>query len=493
MAASARHPPLATPVEAVIATIAFAALSLVRGRFAFYEDEGINLQQAAAVAAGHPLYAEVYSDQAPLYRWLLAALLRVFGPSSMVLDVLPAACGALVVAAAAGIALELAGRWAAALTAVWLLALVPFLKFGSTLVIGVAALALATASVLLLLRTGDGRGRLIASGLLFGAAVGVKAATLYFVPMLVACWVPLARGRAPTQVAASLGLWAAGVVAPLACVVALCPMGPMLHQLLAPHAASFRVSAAQAAQVRRTMLLAPGMPLLYVAAAGSLAVALATAARGAGLLAVWNVVVGAWMLVHRPLWAHHLPELLVPLSLALAVGTVAAVRGVPGHRRLVAFTIPACAAAGVAIHWATIDHWRRFYDNSTEAALRALALELRRSTPAGRPILVDRPILAFWAGRSTPPELTFLGRKRIAAGDLQDADLVGALDRDRVSAVVLCRPYLDRYRELQARLLRDYGEPREVALPSAFGFYRRERCRIFERRDQTTAIGRPEP
>jgi 4-amino-4-deoxy-L-arabinose transferase-like glycosyltransferase len=483
---------------ALAAATAFAVLSLVRGRFAFYEDEGMNLQQAAAVAAGHRLYSEVYSDQAPLYRWFLAGLLRLLGPSSVVVDAVAPAWGALVVAAAAGIANEFAGRRGAVLTALILLGLVPFLKFGSTLVVGIPALALACTSLLVLLRAGSSRARLLASGLLVGAAVGVKAATLYFLPVLAAGWA--VRAREPRRLGGDIGVWSLAMVAPVAVIAALCPLGPMLHQVVAPHAASFVVSAEQAAQARRTMLLAPGLPLLYLAAAGGLVALSALGHRASAVLLVWNVVLSIWMLAHRPLWAHHLPDLLVPLALTIAVGTarLSAEEGTLGR---LALLLPACGAVGLVLHWTTLEHWRRFYDNSSPAALRALALELQRLTPPERPVLVDRPILAFWAGRPTPPALTLIVGKRISAGDVRDRDLVASIDRDRPSAVVLCKSYLDRFAAFQARLQQGYGEPRLVVLPSSFGHYDQERCRVFTdrgagpagrgRRERRRMVGRP--
>lgn len=52
---------------ALLAAVVFV-LRQHQGRFAFYEDEGLNLLKALMVAKGHALYAEVYSDQAPLFR-----------------------------------------------------------------------------------------------------------------------------------------------------------------------------------------------------------------------------------------------------------------------------------------------------------------------------------------------------------------------------------------------------------------------------------------
>src|SRR5207244_2862102 len=106
--------------------------------------------------------------------------------------------------------------------------------------------------------------------------------------------------------------WAAGLVIPCLAVLAV-SASPLASQVTALHLAAREAFVQQADAARRFMLLAPGFPFLYAAAVLGGVVFLRRVA-GTRALAVWLGTVLAWMLLHRPLWAHHLPDLLVPLG-----------------------------------------------------------------------------------------------------------------------------------------------------------------------------------
>src|SRR5688572_21078614 len=89
------------------------------------DDEGINLLKAFMVERGHPLYEQVYSDQAPAYTWLLALVIRMVGPHYGVFQQVSLLFGVLLLGAAAAISSELGGRWAGILCAALLLAWAP--------------------------------------------------------------------------------------------------------------------------------------------------------------------------------------------------------------------------------------------------------------------------------------------------------------------------------------------------------------------------------
>src|SRR4051795_7171192 len=100
-------------LEAAGSVVAAAlVLCWARGRFGVYEDEGLNLLKAAAVAAGHPLYTEIYSDQAPLFTWAMAATMRIFGASVAVGGAVALVAGVLAWAGACAVARALGGRGA---------------------------------------------------------------------------------------------------------------------------------------------------------------------------------------------------------------------------------------------------------------------------------------------------------------------------------------------------------------------------------------------
>jgi hypothetical protein len=65
-------------------------------------------------------------------------------------------------------------------------------------------------------------------------------------------------------------------------------------------------------------------------------------------------------------------------------------------------------------------------------------------------LLTDLPILAFYTGLKVPPEVVVFSQKRLAAGDLTQADLLKVLKTYQPEQVVLglypeVRPWLKAY------------------------------------------------
>jgi hypothetical protein len=313
---------------ASVAAVGWLALWHWQGSFGFYEDEGFNLIKADLVARGYRLYRDIYSDQAPLYTWLLAAPLR-FGLGHQAVQLVPPLFGAATLAAAFVLARTFAGRAAGLLTAVVLLCWAPFLKFSSTIVVNTPALALACWSLVCAHSPWGPRSRatLLASGLLLGAAVTMKLATLYFLPVAVAAvlWgIPGNETRPPWR---ALGPWLAGLLVPLVVVLPLVPVPEMLSQLIVPHTTGLEQFAQDSARNRQRLLGSPGFLLvLGSTGAGLLALWLVGARRSLAILGPWLGIALAWVLFHRPLWTHHFPDLLLPVTIASCTGTVAGLR-----------------------------------------------------------------------------------------------------------------------------------------------------------------------
>jgi 4-amino-4-deoxy-L-arabinose transferase-like glycosyltransferase len=480
-------------LEAAGSVVAAAlVLCWARGRFGFYEDEGLNLLKAAAVAAGHPLYTEIYSDQAPLFTWAMAATMRIFGASVAVGGAVALVAGVLAWAGACAVARALGGRGAGLVCGAVLLALAPFLKFATTVVITTPALAAGLWSLHFALRARDGPTRLrSASGALLALACLLKLGTVYLLPVVV-----VAEGRfgaAPRGWMATTARWLAGFAVPIAVAALVCPVRVMIPQLTEPHVAALAYYGDQAAVMRRAMLLAPGMVVLYAAAAGAWLRLARTGRRHQALvLAVWVGVVLCWLLVHRPIWAHHLPDLLVPLAVCLAAGATAPGdpgplrSGAPGAARLrdrwARAAVAAVSLAGLAIHLGTYRYWRRFYDNASEDALAGVAERVARASRPDEWVMSDRPMIAFLTRRRSPPELVAVMRKRILAGGLDDGALVGAFARYRPAALALCTDLLEPFSSFQALLARDYEVQATVRLRRAETGRSDGRCRVLVRR-----------
>jgi 4-amino-4-deoxy-L-arabinose transferase-like glycosyltransferase len=465
-----------------VALLGAAALEVARGQTGFYEDEGVNLLKAFMVARGHSLYREVFSDQAPAFTWLLAGMMRVLGTRLAIYQQLALLCGVALLAAVAAVTAELVGRRGALLAAALLLLFLPFSKFATTVVITVPAAALATWSLFFGLRHRAAPGRrsaLVVSGLLLGLAGTVKLAALYFVPV-VATALLLAPSPAPGVRRRALVVWLVAVLAPLVLVAALIPLSFAVPQMFRPHLAAFGAFAEQTAAARSRLLLAPEMILLYAATLVSLVNL--RRMEGCGVLAAWVAVVAVWIFNVRPLWTHHLPDLACPISACLAAATVAGLRGFRSavNRRVRAlWLLPLpLAAAGLVVHIGRYDRWQRLFANAAPAALQAVADVLARQTTGDDWVIVDRPMVAFLAGRRVPPALAMISQKRVQAA-LSDDDLTGAVDRYRPAMLVLCSGRFDGFERFQARVQADYLRTRRVIARDGAGH---GSCLFFRRR-----------
>jgi hypothetical protein len=481
----------------LISWIALVVLRYNAGAFGFYEDEGINLMKAKMVGEGYRLYREVYSDQAPLHTDLLAVVFKLFGgtvEAGRGLALL-AGMGSLVLAAL--ICAELAGPVAALVCSAVLLACAPFLKFATSVVVTTPGTCLGMAALYSVLRGGRRRGRgatiwFLASGTLLGLAIMTKLATIYFLPILAAAVVFGERtGGRLRERATALTAGAGAFLATAGLVFVLHSPGEAVRQLITPHLAALQADVRHTEIVRRLMLLAPGMLLLYLTVGAALALSIKRGFERRHLVAVgWLAVVTLWILNHRPLWAHHLPDLLLPLATTLSVAAVSCARVVWLERRdrtdiagrigsaLVAGGVVLVLVSQVRNH----PYWRRWYDGATEASLREVAGGIARHSGEQDWVIVDRPILAFLAKRRVPPELVLIAHKRIVSGGLTDQDLLASLDRYRPAVVALCTDLLTRrYRRFVGAVEQRYQTVGRWKTPGRYPSASPVGCQVVER------------
>jgi hypothetical protein len=63
----------------IILLLIFLLFFPTRSKFEFSTDEGIDLMKAMLVDRGYKMYDQIWSDQPPLFSFMLAQLMRVFG------------------------------------------------------------------------------------------------------------------------------------------------------------------------------------------------------------------------------------------------------------------------------------------------------------------------------------------------------------------------------------------------------------------------------
>jgi 4-amino-4-deoxy-L-arabinose transferase-like glycosyltransferase len=471
------------------AVLVLSAIVLRRqqGAFGFYDDEGITLLKALMVERGFPLYTQVYSDQPPLYTWLMVPLVRWLSPTYEAAQGVALLMGLATVGAAFAIAAELDGWAAGVCSAVVLLLLAPFVKFATSVVITIPALCLGSWALFLAVRRAPASwSRSAGCGVLFGLATCTKVAVAYFLPVLLLAllcepgnlW---PRGRL---------LWfAAGGAVPIALVLGLAPTCAMASQLFRPHIAAYWAAFSGVPYIpsRREILLAPGLVWLYAAALALLILLVWQRRPGARVLAAWAAVVGTWELLLRPLWMHHLPDLLLPLSVCLAVGAVSVVRelaAAPGRWAAAVYAVPVVSGiVGLAVHVAGWGEMRKYYDSVPLRGLREVSAAIASQTASDDFILVDRPIVAVLAGRRVPPALAMISRKRILAGELGEPTLLEALHAYRPRMIAFCSEQFGRFPGFANVVRAHYRQVQRFALSTEFLGAARS-CRLLARVDR---------
>ena len=181
------------------------------------DDEGFELMKAWLLQRGHPLYAEIWSDQPPLHTWLLAAAFHLFGPTiavgrALALAFTALACGSLVTLVA-----RRSGTGVAALALLGLLLSRTFTRNATSVTIMLPAIALALFAVVLIqpARTRGTLRWLIAAGAVFGLALQIKFIAVVLLPLalveLLRPTAPRSAGGPPASPVADTGSRSAGV------------------------------------------------------------------------------------------------------------------------------------------------------------------------------------------------------------------------------------------------------------------------------------------
>ncbi len=155
--------------------------------FGYYGNESFNVMKALLTVEGHGLYREVWSDQPPLFTFLLAGLFKLFGFSVQAARLLVLFFGALLVWAFYQCLRPKTGPLAAWAALALLIFAPNFLQLSVSAMIMIPSLALAMLAVWALLRCREShrRGYLLLSGVCLALSLQTKMDTLLLIPAFV--------------------------------------------------------------------------------------------------------------------------------------------------------------------------------------------------------------------------------------------------------------------------------------------------------------------
>jgi len=422
--------------------------------FTWDDDEAVFVLTARAVRQGGRLYDEVWFNYPPGFPQLLHIASAVGGDSMATARASVMACGLLALILVAGLSRTVGSPWGAVF-ALLLLATAPhFLALSSMVMTEVPAIGLSVGAVWMALayhRTGR-RPWLVLSSLALALGLWIKPTVVpTAVVPLSAVWL---TERTSRHRLASAALFMAFTLLPLAIgILFYNPVG-FLRQFLLTYVRSkegFELDLYENARSLARYVLYDKYQLSHV---GLLALG------GCGWCGLWRrrraeaILLGAWplavvvlLLLHTPLYRHHLIQLLFPVALLAGLGLEALLGVLKGGRRpgrvalcgvLLGLTL-AELALSLRVDILSLSQFEADDAEQGEEAVRYL----QATTRPGQYLITDAHIIALEADRPVPPELTNTSRMRIRTGQLTGQQVIDIARRAHPAAIVFWERKLD--------------------------------------------------
>ncbi len=541
----ARHVSLEAWVTTGIGVLALASRLALLGVFSAEYDEGVYWQSLRAMAAGHPLYRQVFSSQPPLFLLSIYPFYRLFG-QTLGAARFGVACFSLAGLAALYFAGRLAGGGWAGVIVLALATVDPlFLHASVTLQAEGPSIALSAVAVALALATVRSNATVrrwlaIGTGAVLMAAILIKLFTIVaLVPVAIILtfplvtsapkaygsrWtrVPVAPARAQRRGMRPVRRWGAVLLRPAEHSLAWGQIRARIGEV-APDGAWCAAGMLGIALV----VLLPFAPSWSALAAQDFGFHLAAAGSGnGGLRAHWQIIsetlgwlpltlpslvaVGlvlwrrVWALVPALLWAaaslvlllrlqplfmHHVVLLAPPLTLA---GGVALDRGLREQVRLQLRSVGEVRmvrlVAAVLLVVAVLAGAKNCLNMLTTARQYVpttqlqMAAALDKLTAPTDIVVSDDPYVAALANRDVPPQLVDTSSVRIASGYLTTTQLEALITSSHARAVLFASGRFDQTPGFRGWVARHYS------LAIAFGdghalYLRQARARAASRAD----------
>lgn len=426
--------------------------------FQFDYDEGVNLAKSRLVAQGHRLYADIWSDQPPLFTHVQAVAFHLVGFGVSTGRAVVLAFSALLLWAMWTFMRHLAGRTHAVLALLVTIQVSHFARLSISSMVGLPMLSLAMCSLALLAAWHATRHTrwLWLSGALLGLSVSTKLQSAFLAPivivgLVVSEWTRPSPARWRSRLAPACA-WATAFGTVVVVLVGWLVGFEHVGQLVVGHVQAREADVFSRftfrAAVDRSQVVMMALPALVGM------VLLVRGRRWLGLYLVgWLGTAVALLLGHAPVWYHHALLVMVPMGMLAAyaagelIGWAAgstASPGLPVRRGLALVTVVAClclSAAEQARHAArALAAWpascAAYEMPAPDHELLALMAEQAHRT---RWCLTDLPMYALRTGVDVPPEVAALSAKRLATGEYTQQDMLDQLRGLRPGLVYLAR------------------------------------------------------
>jgi hypothetical protein len=425
---------------------------------AWSDDEAVFVLTAQAVRQGATLYDEVWYNYPPGFLQLLNGAFTLGGVSLSTARITVLCCAVLALVLVAGLGSSVGTTWGGVLALVLLGTAPHFLSLSNSVMTEVPALGLATGVVWAAVcyhRTGH-RGWLALSTLVFSASLWIKPTMMPTLAVpLVAVWVTEGTNR---RRVVSAALCIALTVLPFT-------MGLLFNNPIG-FLRQFGLTYVRSRTVFELDLLSNITDLAeyYIDDDYRLTHTSLLILGGFGWYTLWRsrsteaLLLGAWfvpaaimLLLHTPLYRHHLIQLLFPACVLASLGLSSIAVSLRGILRPVQVGIRCALLALTAVElgmslWVsvvTLPHYEFSRMGSTKEAVQ----HIRETTHSNEYVITDGHYIALRAGRPVPVELTNVSRMRIKTGQLTSQQLIDIARRVQPGAIVFWEKKLDSLRE----------------------------------------------
>ncbi len=444
-------------------------------------DEGINLMKALLQLRGYELYADIYSDQPPLFTLFLTALFWLFEPNVTLARLGVLELSLLLVGAVVWYLNVNWGLTHSVLGFLILILLPDFARFSVSVMIGLPSISLAFVSFALAVDwIGSGRRlSLVLSGIMISAAMLIKGIVAPFGP-LVGLAILLRNIRTDRPIREqSLAfkpflLWSA-VAGGLLLIGALA-IGPQhWQQLTASHLQANEVqtfiSRAEKDNINSYLNRAWGIVIL--GGIGSL-YAIVHKRFMALPLTVWGVGNYIFLANTIPVWEHHHLLVSIPAAVLAALptgdavsATIASIKGRQFlHRRFifgaamlalfVGLMIPIAQLLSIELDPKLTNFVRGPQHLSLDFIHYDEMYELRGDDEV---VVTDRPMYAFRMGKIVPPTLAVWSQKRFETGEVTLDQVIEEIEEWEPTQVLIGRflaKELEAYLVESGEYIREY-------------------------------------
>jgi 4-amino-4-deoxy-L-arabinose transferase-like glycosyltransferase len=434
----------------------------------FY-DSGVYLESARMIRHGYPAYIAVFSSQPPLWLPLVRFSLYLFGENFFAGQLLIATATMITIAAVITAVAQLQG-YIAALLAAALLAFSPVeLGWSHSVIAEAPSAAFAAVAIAASLRYPcvGRRVWLVAAAIAMSCSILIKLFGLFTVPaillLIIGRWstAPMLDRRARLQgLAIDILIIGAILLGAIAVLSPAAGLAKVWDQAVRFHLTAARLSRQITAGNRQMVLRAWPSALFQWIIFALGAFCLFGGWRGVVIL-IWWLCIMIGLLLHRPLFEHHLLALIPAAAIAAALGWGQLWSWSLDWCRATRMSIrvPAIGGAAVCLALAAflvmqgVSYYRnsiRLTSSQTITTDELAAERLRRLTARKDFVLTDAQGIAFLAERDVPPGLTDTSFKRIATGYLSASQVIDASERYDVRAALLWTGRLNQIPEVSA-------------------------------------------